>query len=87
MMPMEVCPKSSCGRIELAWIMKAGKIAFRSNDMTYPFDWDTVPESLKRDLVKQGIAGIAQALSVQKFSPEIGEKRPRDTKNIKKIGF
>ena len=36
-MPMEVCPKCSCAQIELGWILSAGKIAFKSDDMSYPF--------------------------------------------------
>lgn len=36
-MPMELCPKCSCARIEPGWILSAGKIAFKSDDMPYPF--------------------------------------------------
>ena len=36
-MQMEACPKCSCNRIELGWILSAGKIAFRSDGMPYPF--------------------------------------------------
>ncbi len=39
--------------------------------------WDTVSEPRKQVLAKQGITGIAQALSLQKFSPEIVEKRSK----------
>jgi FMN reductase (NADPH) len=50
--------------------------------------WDVVSESRKQELAKQGIVGIAQALSVQKFSPEIVEKRSRGILNILgKSGF
>ena len=50
--------------------------------------WDSVPESRREQLAKQGIAGIAQALSMQKFSPEIVEKRSRGIlNNLGKSGF
>lgn len=50
--------------------------------------WDIVPESRKMQLAEQGISGIAQALSVQKFSPEIVEKRSRGILRIlRKSGF
>ncbi len=50
--------------------------------------WDTVSETRKQELVRQGIAGIAQALSVQKFSPAIVEKRSRGIlKILRKSGF
>lgn len=39
--------------------------------------WESVPESRKKELSEQGINGIAQALSIQKFSPEIVEKRSK----------
>jgi len=51
-------------------------------------EWATVPESRKKELSKQGIAGIAQSLSVEKFSPENVEKRSRGIlKNLRKSGF
>ena len=37
--------------------------------------WDTVPDSRKEKLAEQEISGIAQALSVHKFSPKIVEKK------------
>lgn len=50
--------------------------------------WDTVPDARRASLAEQGIHGIAQALSVQKFSPEIVEKRSRGIRKIlKKSGF
>ncbi|RKX27209.1 MAG: hypothetical protein DRP45_01590 [Candidatus Zixiibacteriota bacterium] len=50
--------------------------------------WNTVPESRKTELSKQGIAGIAQALSIQKFSPKIVEKRSRGIlKSLKNSRF
>jgi nitroreductase len=39
--------------------------------------WESVPESRKNELSEQGINGIAQALSIQKFSTEIVEKRSK----------
>lgn len=50
--------------------------------------WDKVPVSRKKELAKQGISSIAQALSLQKFSPEIVEKRSRGILRIlRKSGF
>ena len=41
-MSMEMCPKCSCDQIELGWILSAGKIAFRSDDMPYPLSGGNV---------------------------------------------
>jgi len=50
--------------------------------------WESVPESRKRELSEQSITGIAQALSLQKFSPEIVEKRSRGIlKNLRNSCF
>ncbi|MBU1951060.1 MAG: nitroreductase family protein [Candidatus Eisenbacteria bacterium] len=50
--------------------------------------WESVSESRKKELSKQGIEGIAQALAVQKFSPYIVEKRSKGILNIlRKSGF
>jgi hypothetical protein len=50
--------------------------------------WDTVPESRREELGEQGIFGIAQALSKQKFSPEIVEKRSRGIlRSLRTSGF
>jgi len=50
--------------------------------------WESVSESRRKELSKQGIAGIAQALSVQKFSPEIVEKRSKGIlRNLKNSRF
>lgn len=50
--------------------------------------WESVSESRKLELAKQSISGIAQSLSVQKFSPKIVEKRSRGIlKNLWKSGF
>ncbi|MBU0982444.1 MAG: nitroreductase family protein [candidate division Zixibacteria bacterium] len=50
--------------------------------------WDTVPDSRKAELAEQGLSGIAQALSVQKFSSERVEQRSRGMlRNLKKSGF
>ncbi len=50
--------------------------------------WESVPESRKKDLSEQDITGIAQALSIQKFSPDIVEKRSRGIlKNLRNSCF
>ncbi|HOP05681.1 MAG TPA: nitroreductase family protein [candidate division Zixibacteria bacterium] len=50
--------------------------------------WDKVPEERKNTLAQQNIHGIAEALSVQKFSREIVEKRSRGIlKNLRQSGF
>ncbi len=50
--------------------------------------WDNVPEERKALLAEQGIEGIAQALSVQKFSHEIVEKRSRGIlRNLRQSTF
>jgi hypothetical protein len=50
--------------------------------------WDTVAEGRKQSLAEQGISGIAQALSVQKFSHEVVEKRSHGIlKNLAQSGF
>ncbi len=50
--------------------------------------WDKVPKSRKAELAGQKIAGIAQALAVQKFSPEIVELRSKGMLvNLRKSGF
>jgi FMN reductase (NADPH) len=50
--------------------------------------WNSVPESRRKALAREGIAGIAQALSVQKFSPQIVAQRSRGILNIlAKSGF
>lgn len=50
--------------------------------------WDTVSESRKRELAEQNISDIAQALSVQKFSPDVVEKRSKGIlRNLDKSGF
>ncbi len=50
--------------------------------------WETVSENRKQMLAEQGIAGIAQALSVQKFSPEVVERRSRGIlNNLRQSGF
>ena len=50
--------------------------------------WDKVPESRKQELAEQGIVGIAQSLSVRKFSPEVVEKRSRGIlHNLRASGF
>lgn len=50
--------------------------------------WDTVPDLRKKELATQGISGIAQALSLQKFSPGVVEKRSRGILRIlRKSGF
>lgn len=36
-MPMKTCPKCTSTRIESGWILSAGKIAFRSDHLPYPF--------------------------------------------------
>jgi len=36
-MTMETCPKCSSSKIEVGWILSAGKIAFRSDRLPYPF--------------------------------------------------
>ncbi len=50
--------------------------------------WASVPELRKKELAKQGITGIAQALAIQKFSPAIVEGRSKGIlKILEKSGF
>ncbi|MBU2691262.1 MAG: hypothetical protein KJ970_10055 [Candidatus Eisenbacteria bacterium] len=37
-----ICPKCSCTQIEQGWILSAGKIAFKSDEMPYPFSGGNV---------------------------------------------
>jgi len=50
--------------------------------------WDNVSSKIKKRLAEQNIDGIAQALSVQKFSPEIVERRSKGIRrNLRTAGF
>ncbi|RKX27208.1 MAG: hypothetical protein DRP45_01585 [Candidatus Zixiibacteriota bacterium] len=41
-MSMAECPKCSSARIDKGWILSAGKIAFRSDGLPYPFSGGNV---------------------------------------------
>jgi len=50
--------------------------------------WETVADNVKERLAKKEIFGIAQALAMQKFSPEVIQKRSRNIlENLKKAKF
>jgi nitroreductase len=50
--------------------------------------WDTVSDTLKEKLKEQNIFGIAQALSVQRYSKEVVERRSKGIlENLKRSGF
>ena len=37
-MAMEKCPKCGCDEIDSGWILSAGKIAYKSDKLRYPFE-------------------------------------------------
>ncbi|MCK5127252.1 MAG: hypothetical protein KAR42_13440 [candidate division Zixibacteria bacterium] len=41
-MSMTECPKCASAQIEQGWILSAGKIAFRSDGLSYPFEGGNV---------------------------------------------
>jgi len=50
--------------------------------------WDRVPQSRKEKLAEEGIHGIAQALAVQKFAPDLIEERSQKIiENLERAGF